>query len=413
MVCCVQAGLDLPFSLSPALEQEILRPAFVDALTGGTPILPAVTNLTQLKARLDELLISPHGFTNAYEDLSIQEAVYERMLYGSTTERCRVDFTFGKRLSAHAYVKRAERGSESPRLAILLIPGSGFNQSSAIARMDRLNYHGAILGEIAPYGDAYVLVKPNEDFLAIHNGTNKLSYNFIYTGLIDQGGTYSGLYLIQALALCKHLQAQYDGLVIMGLSQGGAAALLVALQARPTGAMVASGYSILLQQIQWAGSNQIMIPNIDVWYARDRIRDLMLLSRTQFLFTWGRAETNYYKIEAETGLTSAYFKSVPNYQSAVHPAGHEFSFTEVAGFLNKMVRALSLRGTSSQSTGKDFRMSWSGLVTGATYELQYSPDLVQWKKVRRWSQEENARSVDLIENAGSVQGFYRLLETAP
>lgn len=58
-------------------------------------------------------------------------------------------------------------------------------------------------------------------------------------------------------------------------------------------------------------------------------------------------------------------------------------------------------------------MSWSGLVTGATYELQYSPDLVQWKKVRRWSQEENARSVDLIENAGSVQGFYRLLETAP
>ncbi len=220
-----QPLLEVP--LSPQLELEILRPAFNDQLVGNDLVYSSVTNLDSLKAQLDGLHMDPERFPTAWRDLTLGAASFEPIAYGSTTERLRLPFELGRPLDAYAYVRR---NTNTPpgiaRMAVLLIPGSGFNQSSAIARGDPSNYHGAIIDLAAAVGDTFVVVKPNEDFLAIHNGTNKLSFNFVYTGLINLGGSYSATYLIQTLALAKHLKASYDGLVVVGLSQGGAAALL-------------------------------------------------------------------------------------------------------------------------------------------------------------------------------------------
>ena len=108
--------------------------------------------------------------------------------------------------------------------------------------------------------DVYVFVKPNEDFAAIHDGKRKLDYAGISTYLLNKGGSYSAHYVANSIALEKYLQSKYARTVVLGLSQGGDAALLNALQTRPTAAVVASGFSVLDEVLSWANSEQIIVP---------------------------------------------------------------------------------------------------------------------------------------------------------
>ena len=373
------AQLSLPAPIPPGLELEVLRPAFSDELVPGDLVNPAVTNLDNLKMQLDSLLVAPERFPTAFGDLSLGAANFVPLAYGTTTERLRLSFTLDRPLNAYAFVRRSTNSPPgAPRMAVLLIPGSGLNQSSAIARADPTNYHGRIIDLAAAVGDTFVVVKPNEDILAIHNGTNKLSDYFVYTGLINLGGSYSALYLAQALALAKHLKATYDGLLVVGLSQGGAAALLVSLQAEPMAAVVSSGYSILMQQIQYAASNQILLPKVDLWFAKDRMRNRMTNMQTRYFFTWGRAEADFYKIEAEAGPTPAYFAPVPQFRAFIHDGGHEFPMPAVASFLDEQLRRLRLRTVGVGGSGSYCFTTWTGLQPARSYEIQTSTNFQTW-----------------------------------
>ncbi|MFT5386646.1 MAG: hypothetical protein ACI81W_004059 [Saprospiraceae bacterium] len=78
-------------------------------------------------------------------------------------------------------------------------------------------------------GDVYIYVNPNEDFLVIHNGSQKLNANGHVHFLINKGSSYSAYCILGSLALSKYLQQEYQEKYILGISQGGNAALFNAL----------------------------------------------------------------------------------------------------------------------------------------------------------------------------------------
>ena len=411
-VFIASAQLSLPASIPPGLELEVLRPAFSDTLVTNDLVNPAVTNLNTLKMQLDSLLLAPDRFPNAFRDLTLGAPELVPIAHGTATERLRLSFTLGRPLDAWAYIRRSTNNPlGAARMAVLLIPGSGLNQSSAIARADPANYHGTIIDVAAAIGDTYLVVKPNEDFLAIHNGTNKLSEYFVYTGLINLGGSYSALYLAQTLALAKYLKGMYDGLLVVGLSQGGAAALLISLQAEPMGAVVASGYSILLQQIQYAACNQILLPGVDVWFPQDRMRDLMTKMQTRYFFSWGRREADFYKIEAEAGPTPAFFASVSQFRAFIHDGGHAFPMPAVASFLDEQLRRLRLRSSSVGGFGGYFFTTWTGVQPIRTYEVQTSTNLLTWDLALSVTNPVADFHFDYLQRSSDARRFFRIRET--
>ena len=74
-------------------------------------------------------------------------------------------------------------------------------------------------------GGVYTFIKPNEDFLAWHDGNGKkLSGDFIWNWHLNREGSYSVSYLVQSLAFTKWMKGCFKKTLIAGLSQGGAAA---------------------------------------------------------------------------------------------------------------------------------------------------------------------------------------------
>ena len=151
--------------------------------------------------------------------------------------------------TAFAYLSPSQSNSDC---GLLLIPESGHNKSS-----EALQRHALGLSKGC---DVYILIKPNHDYRAIHNGRRKLGRDMIVGGLLRRGYSYSVTYLVEALAWAKHLDSQYSQFGVAGLSQGGEAALLVSLQAEPDFAVVASGFSVLQWQVTYSEFDQIFIP---------------------------------------------------------------------------------------------------------------------------------------------------------
>lgn len=183
--------------------------------------------------------------------------------------------------------------------------------------------------------DKFVLIKPNEDCLAIHNGIAKLDRLFYIDWLLNQGASYSALYIAHSLAITKYLQEKYDKVLVAGLSQGGFAALLNALQSRPTAAIIASGFSIIDEKVQLANYEAIIIPGLDKKFSTDEIRSsIQRLPTTNFLFTYGKREEGTYKIEAEERLTCNYLSSLKNVECEIHNGGHVFPQDSIRRFLS-------------------------------------------------------------------------------
>lgn len=236
--------------------------------------------------------------------------------------------------SAYAFGLQPKRCDGHGRAA-LIIPGSGFNQSKAIFEQDPGNYHYGVRSAIGDEWSQFVLVKPNEDFRAWHSvGGGKLSGDLIYNWHLNRGGSYSVSYLVEALAITKYLQKCFSEVAVVGLSQGGAAALLTSLQAEPDFAVVASGFSVLNEHFEWSGHNQLIgVPGYADLFVPDNIRFALSRSGTKFLFTWGRAERGTYKFEASDFVTGEIISDLQNVTAVVHQGGHVFPVEEMRDFL--------------------------------------------------------------------------------
>jgi hypothetical protein len=328
---------ETPVTQEPAItgyggEGELLQYAFTEPLGPYGVLYPPAATFGDIRAFNDSIFVSHDEFPSAYRDI---ELLGHDMLFvgNGSTAVLRVTFGFhGRVMQAHAF---APPERERPAgAAALIIPGSGVNQSTAIHRNVSTNIHHGFLDALEGR-HTYVFVKPNEDVLAIHDGRKKLNESFIVAYHLNRGGSYSASYIVQSLAVTKHLQTRHPDMVVAGLSQGGTAALLNSMQSEPTYAIVLSGYSVIAEDAEWAGFDQVLLPG--VW---SRFLEPSTLGAhlgrltTEYLFSWGTREQGTYRIEAEEGRTCERFEPFDIRIECVRfDGGHEVPVHQVRAFL--------------------------------------------------------------------------------
>jgi hypothetical protein len=131
----------------------------------------------------------------------------------------------------------------------------------------------------------------------------------------------------------KYLQAEYEVTVVAGVSQGGIAAFLNALQSRPDAAVIASGFSVLSERVRCSDLDQLLVPGVWTRLTPDVIRREILESPTRFFFTYGRSESGTYRMEAEEGVTARFLGDLRNVSFATHDGGHVYPVPIVHEFL--------------------------------------------------------------------------------
>jgi hypothetical protein len=296
-------------------------------------VLPPIGRVADVQAVNAGIFILTDGFEHAYDCIRINGAARVAAPDGSL-QAVRVDFIYrGTAYSSWAYGSLP--GTCAGGSAGLVIPGSGNNQSSAIISKQADNYHYGVLDALAGLNSNFVLIKPNEDALAWHNGQgSKLSGDLILNYHINRGGSYSVSYLVQAMAFTKWMKSCFGRTVLAGLSQGGAAVLLTAMQAMPTAAVVAAGHSMLFDQLEYAGHSQLLnVPGYAAQAKRDTLVAALSSTPTRWLFAWGRADTNVYMVEASTRYTANAIDPLANVDISIHDGGHVFPVAAIQAFL--------------------------------------------------------------------------------
>jgi len=320
--------------LPPRLEAELIGLAITQPLYGGPLKYPGITEIADITEHVCALFMPVGVFSDAYDELTVLDGGRE-CLDGPTCdyEHVWVRYDLDQLVySAYAYYKESEDPSSTH--AALIIPGSGINQSTDIYRNDPSNYHYNIAEVVNENWDMFVYVKPNEDFLAIHDGSRKLRQEYLIRPLLNYGGSYSCRYLVDTMAMVKYLKTQYDRVVVIGLSQGGEAALYNSLQSHPDGAVIASGFSVLNDTFMDGALGQIIVPGMKERLMNQDVFNGIRGFRTRYLFSWGKLEKGIYKVEAELGCAAEFFSPLINVTCVSHNKGHAFPEAEVAEFLS-------------------------------------------------------------------------------
>jgi hypothetical protein len=314
-------------------DAAILQYGFDAPAAPGWLMQPAISRVADVQAVNAGIFMLADGFEHAYDCIRIGGATRVDAPDGSQ-QAVRVDFSYrGTAHAAWAYGNLP--GTCAGGSAALVIPGSGHNQGSAIVSRQPGNYHAGVFDALAGVGTSYVLIKPNEDALAWHNGQGaKLSGNMIWNYHVNRGGSYSVSYLVQAMAFTKWMKSCYTRTVLAGLSQGGAAVLLTALQAAPTAAVVAAGHSLLFDQLEYAGHSQLLnVPGYAALAKRDTLVAALGGSPTRWLFAWGRADGDVYRVESSTRYTAGAIEPLANVDVSIHDGGHVFPVAAMQAFL--------------------------------------------------------------------------------
>ena len=310
-------------------DGELLRFAFTRELS--LPVLrePA-TSLDDILAFNERIHTPVEIFFDAPDHLEILGA--RQLDIADHAPVLAVDFLFdGLERRAYAYGPLAESYGAS----VLMIPGSGENKSRRIVSGAPDAYHCCLYDALDGF-DRFVQIKPNEGLRAVHDGEGRLHEDFFINWHLNRGSSYSAAYIVEAVALAQFLSERSDGLAIVGLSQGGGAALLTSLLESPDAMVVASGYSVLVQeQVRWSGHNQIIIPRASSMTSPDE-----LVASLDFpsLFTYGMMEAGLYRIDADTGRSCTFFATSESIDCLVHDRGHVFPEAEVVAFLDHALK---------------------------------------------------------------------------
>ena len=317
---------------------EVLSEAFTDPVNEQDLYHPAVISFEGVHSLNKTIFIEQEGFQSAYDNIDVVGA--EQLLRpNGAPSVVRLTFNYlGKRHEAFAYGSLPSRcGGNS--LATLIIPGSGINQSLAIFRDNKNNYQRGIRRVIEKLnGDSYVLIKPNEDYRAWHNGQGKkLNESYIYNWHLNRLGSYSVSYLVESLAFTKWMKSCSTRTILVGLSQGGAAVLLNAVQSSPTVAVIASGHSLLSEFINDADQNQLTgVPGYSELMDSSILRRCIAKTSTKWFFSWGRGETGIYRYDAYNSITANQLSDMKHVNSVIHKGDHEFPLTELWNYLSNV-----------------------------------------------------------------------------
>jgi hypothetical protein len=322
-------------------EAELLTYAFTRPVVEFDLYYSPITDLAGIRDANNRIFVLREGFETSFENLILLGAEQLTRPKGALPV-LRVRFRYQERIH-EAFAYGLLRGvCDQSKSAGLIIPGSGINQSASIAAEDTNNNGYGIVQAVNEWGGmAFVLIKPGEDFLAWHDGKgSKLNRDFILNWHLNREGAYSASYLVQSLAITKWMKGCYGKTLVAGLSQGGSAALINALQSEPNYAIVASGFSVINAEAEWSGHDQIIgVPGYGELFNPEHLAGKLKNSPTQWLFSWGKNEVGTYKIEAEEQLTAKIIREHSNVIVSIHNGGHSFPKEAIKNFL--ITRALS------------------------------------------------------------------------
>ena len=309
---------------------------FVDPVIAGPKIHLAITDEAGVRAANETMFMRVDEYASSYDKLVLGNA---KLIALAKRQILQLPFEYqDRRFTAWAYAPKGLKCG-ADRTSVLMVPGTGYNVSTAMvdAEIGNENY-GGINVLLNHADDAFVFVKPNEDFLAFHNGIGrKLGTNYVVNYHLNLGGSYAASYLVHAAAIIKYLKSCYGRVGVAGYSQGGAASLLLGLLAQPDYAIVASGHSIIHNDIPISGPDQI---SGLVEYGRlNRKAELQSAisqrPKTRFLFTWGTRDSSSYRQETIQRPTIDALQGLPNVETMIHGDGHILPGPTMKVFLEK------------------------------------------------------------------------------
>lgn len=312
--------------LIPQKDVNEVQVHFVDPISTSFKLkYKPVSNYEQLNYLVNKYCLPIHQYDSAYDDISILSHFVKNNIIG-------ISYSYLSHIDT-VYALFKKTNSTSHNIGIIVIPGTGINQSEMIYSYNDINknYQCNIDDISIKYGDCYILVKPNEDFLAIHDGMKKISSLSFVNYLLNKRCSYSVYYMIQSLALSKYIKSKHEKHYVIGLSQGGHAALLNSIQSSPDKAFIASGFSVLRKYPFQSENTQLIIPS-SLIYDPDFIKSKIRSVKTDFMFTYGLSESGSYGKEAREKVTELFFKDLNNTNFFIHPKGHIYYEPAVVKF---------------------------------------------------------------------------------
>lgn len=287
-------------------------------------LLPEIKTLTDFDKMFETLVCADIGLDSVYDMVKINS---QKQLDNNILK---IDYAIGsEKFSAHVFYHPNAMYKNN---ASLIIPASGEDVSWKME--NNMPTKGYRLDDILKkYSDTYILIKPNESVLALHHKGLKMSYDMIYARLLNKGKSYSKLYMQHAIAVVKYLKLKHQTVATFGLSQGGLANVIVSEFASPNYAWVCGGYSQLCDNYYYAGSNQIIANDIQEFIHSNYIKTKMKYSDTQYYFSYGKEDDDFYNYEYNHHDTEKSFKEVKNTNFVYFNDGHDYPYTQIEDFV--------------------------------------------------------------------------------
>jgi len=311
-------------------DLEVFNSHFVDPIINNSDLInPPINNTNELNRLINKMKIDIDGFEIAFNSIILKGTFQRKNIISIIYQyKNKIDTTY-------AYFKPSK--VENSNTAINIIPGSGINQSSSIVNFNNIfeNYQSNADDIFSEYGDSYVFIKPNEDILAIHNGSKKINEVSFVNHLLNDGGSYSAYYILQTLVWSKFLKDNYNRLIVTGLSQGGLAALINSIQSKPQASIIASGFSKMMEMPLRNNHRQIIIPRLNSKFNPISIKNRIKESETKYLFTYGLKEGGDYGLDAKKNITKKFFSDVKNVVVKSHNGGHIYDSFTIQSFMNQ------------------------------------------------------------------------------
>lgn len=211
-------------------------------------------------------------------------------IYGQTNPVVKLSYELHNKpdTAYAAYTPSVAGAGSSCKTVFLLLHGTGTNTTSQFMQNNGYaNIYCAVKTKCLQYGDVFSYCKPNEDWRAIYWNRKKLG-DYVFSYLEATGHNYGTNYLIENIALVKYLKTKYQRVVLLGISEGGYAALLNSFYSEPDAAIISGGYSISFDTYLWSQFTlSSRFGNLPQTIIRDTVKSIINQKSTQYLFTWG------------------------------------------------------------------------------------------------------------------------------
>ena len=192
-------------------------------------------------------------------------------------------------------------------------------------------------GSWAPREDnVYTFIKPNEDILAWHDGNGKKNGDQFHGELPSQSRWVLFRQLPRAVDGVHEVPSNLSAAArCCGLSQGGAATLLNAVQTQPTAAIIASGYSVIYDLASWSGHNQIIgVKEYGAW-SQPQTSVPLWQTRPPSSSSRGGGAISAATRSRRRNAARPLIEPLENVEVVIHDQGHIFPVAEIKAFLDR------------------------------------------------------------------------------